>query len=688
MNDFCIFLYKYQIFNGCENENCENLYCLNNKNNKIQNLTLIEKENLILKLINNKNKYSNICKNLPIYIKTNSIYNQLYNFKKLVLEFFKNNNNYLNLFNEFLIFLDNPELFKYLLLSNDLPLSFNNSSIDDLFFEELSEKFILNNNLILNKFEILINNLKNLILIQNYSTNRFLLILFYFPIILNPIKKLNILFPLINLFLLLPKKSLDCIENWLSKLFFLRKSILNSCHFAISLIFSDSNIQKPHQISILNIIKTILIIYNSNKISENPFNISLFYNHHINESIDLKTELEFPKSINSFTYLNYPFILSLKNKNYLGLLESKINLRKIYGYSTKFKDKKRLHLKIRRSYIIEDSINQLLLQSKHNFLKKLKITFLNEKAIDLGGPSREFLYLLSERLFSSDYDMFTTIQFGLKWFSKNSFEGDRSFFLIGAVLGLSLHNRITLPLRFPLIFYKKLISINYSNFNLLDLKEINLELANSLNSLLLMKKRNENISELLLNFEIIEEKFDKKIIISLSNELEVNNNNVEKYINLYIDWELNKSIESQFLSFKRGFDLACPEKVYRLFEPSELEILISGEENYDWENFKRNTKYNNCSIKNQNIIYFWEIFNNFNLIEKKKFLLFISGNDRSPPGGLINFKMTINLINKSLKLPISHTCFNILDLPNYNNKEILKKKLLIAIYETEGFGFL
>ena len=37
-------------------------------------------------------------------------------------------------------------------------------------------------------------------------------------------------------------------------------------------------------------------------------------------------------------------------------------------------------------------------------------------------------------------------------------------------------------------------------------------------------------------------------------------------------------------------------------------------------------------------------------------------------------------------LPEAHTCFNQLVLPDYKDKELLKKKLTIAISNAEGFG--
>jgi ubiquitin-protein ligase E3 A len=39
-------------------------------------------------------------------------------------------------------------------------------------------------------------------------------------------------------------------------------------------------------------------------------------------------------------------------------------------------------------------------------------------------------------------------------------------------------------------------------------------------------------------------------------------------------------------------------------------------------------------------------------------------------------------------LPVSHTCFNHLELPRYSSEEKLKAKLEIAISNSVGFGLL
>ncbi|CAF1110554.1 unnamed protein product [Adineta steineri] len=39
-----------------------------------------------------------------------------------------------------------------------------------------------------------------------------------------------------------------------------------------------------------------------------------------------------------------------------------------------------------------------------------------------------------------------------------------------------------------------------------------------------------------------------------------------------------------------------------------------------------------------------------------------------------------------IHLPVSHTCFNVLDLPSYSSKEVLKTKLIDAIQHNQGFN--
>lgn len=54
--------------------------------------------------------------------------------------------------------------------------------------------------------------------------------------------------------------------------------------------------------------------------------------------------------------------------------------------------------------------------------------------------------------------------------------------------------------------------------------------------------------------------------------------------------------------------------------------------------------------------------------------------------GMKAVQMTIVKTGDDNHLPVAHTCFNYLDLPEYATREKLKYKLLKAIDYTEGFG--
>ena len=74
--------------------------------------------------------------------------------------------------------------------------------------------------------------------------------------------------------------------------------------------------------------------------------------------------------------------------------------------------------------------------------------------------------------------------------------------------------------------------------------------------------------------------------------------------------------------------------------------------------------------------------------EEKKFLFFVTGSERTPPGGLARLKFTIAKHGGDDHLPSASTCFNLLLLPPYTNKNDLEEKLTFALNNTKGFGLV
>lgn len=67
----------------------------------------------------------------------------------------------------------------------------------------------------------------------------------------------------------------------------------------------------------------------------------------------------------------------------------------------------------------------------------------------------------------------------------------------------------------------------------------------------------------------------------------------EEFVDLYIDYVINKSVEKQFNGFHTGFMRVCGGPVMELFRSHELMAVVIGNESYDWDALEQNAKYEN-----------------------------------------------------------------------------------------------
>ena len=347
-----------------------------------------------------------------------------------------------------------------------------------------------------------------------------------------------------------------------------------------------------------------------------------------------------------------------------------------------------LTLNIRRDHLIEDTLNELA-KNGQNLQNKLRVKFVGEQGVDQGGVSKEFFILVIRQIFDPNYGMFNyNKKTRLYWFNHYSFEPKIKYELIGTIFGLAIYNNTILDVKLPMIVYKKLLGIKPT---LEDFKEWDNELYNNLKYIL--TKDNPNLEEELdTNFTVLDDKFGEKILIPLKpdgDKIMINNTNKEEYVKLYTDWYFNKSIEEYFQSFEKGFYKIFHKSLIRILTPDELELIICGTQYLDFYELKKSCLYEEYNKDSESIKYLWEILLDFNEEEKKKFLSFVTGCDRAPIDGLGSLKITVSNGGSDLnQLPTAHTCFNNLILPDYKNKEKMKKAILTAINFSEGFGLI
>lgn len=681
-------LLKYQFTHGCDRLNCSSEFCPNNPSSFIRQLSQQEIVSLAKNLsVDFSEEY--VCKNLPLKITSKKCFHTVASFEMWSRSDYYKKVHIIQASEYIKSVFNIPEFVGYLMLDEQEILSSKNPSLPSEYVLNFIKKIAGEKELDELICTVLIKNIEYLRqpnVLDRYSSIRALLVLLLFPQVLCDYKGQPIAMKILMIIKDFDLQKQKIFVEWMSQLPLLLKEFVSICHACIHKVFMSSSRPRSHCIEILDILQPMKLLSMANRRCLKPVLASVFYNQSINSSIDLLMELEFPKNGCKFTYLSYPFILSLKNKARLGRCESKVNLKR---YTTDRRNKNFV-LSINRNNIISDSISQILSQNSSQFLKRLYVIFEGEKAYDAGGPSREFLHELSQRLFSPEYGMFTDVNGTYKWFTPVSFEGDDHFFLVGTVIGLALRNDIMLPVRFPKCLYKKLIQPE-EKLNIRDLSDIEPDTAENLLMLLEMKKTGQDISELCLTFDISVSVFGSQKTIPLvsgMSNVDVTNSNVDLYIDSLIEYKLTTQIERQFSAFKRGFEFSCKTRSYYLFEPEELDIILSGEQTYDWDALKTSTKLKNTTPISRAIRNFWKVMDALDLDQKKKLLKFITGSDCPPVDGLKGVHMTIQVTKSSHSLPTARTCSKTLLLPDYSTYEEMLQKIVYSISETEGFGFI
>ena len=168
----------------------------------------------------------------------------------------------------------------------------------------------------------------------------------------------------------------------------------------------------------------------------------------------------------------------------------------------------------------------------------------------------------------------------------------------------------------------------------------------------------------------------------------VTQHNKHDFIAACVDWYLSRSVAAPFAAFKEGFYSVASGSALVLFNPQELELLVCGLPHLDFHALEKAAIYEGGYFaEHPTVRRFWRLLHALTLEQKKRFLAFVTGCDRAPMGGLGKLRMLIQRAGDDTdRLPTSHTCFNVLLLPDYGTDEKMQRMLLTAVENAEGFG--
>lgn len=134
-----------------------------------------------------------------------------------------------------------------------------------------------------------------------------------------------------------------------------------------------------------------------------------------------------------------------------------------------------------------------------------------------------------------------------------------------------------------------------------------------------------------------------------------------------------------------GLSTIIPTSELAMFSCEELERKVCGAPHISIDVLRANVVYDGISETAQVVKWLWEVLEEMDQQQRAIFLQFVWARSRMPVGSQMTMKFkiqsapdSINSKNPDDSLPLAHTCFFSLALPNYSKKEILSAKLLYA----------
>lgn len=195
--------------------------------------------------------------------------------------------------------------------------------------------------------------------------------------------------------------------------------------------------------------------------------------------------------------------------------------------------------------------------------------------------------------------------------------------------------------------------------------------------------------------------------------------NVGSYISAVVDANLDSGIKTQMEHFRAGFNEVFPLDTLKCFFEDEIEAMMCGTgEKWSVEALTDTIKFDHGYTATSTAIgYFLDILTELDAADQRRFLRFVTGSPRLPPGGIAALHPRLTVVRKHSSLtpeqaqslgssaspmagslghqgsvsvlsdgdlPSVMTCANYIKLPPYSSKTVMQERVLYAIREGQG----
>ncbi|TBU17867.1 HECT domain-containing protein [Hamiltosporidium tvaerminnensis] len=343
------------------------------------------------------------------------------------------------------------------------------------------------------------------------------------------------------------------------------------------------------------------------------------------------------------------------------------------------------YLLINPKNIIESTINFFETKSTEEILcENWMAKFTTEYGEGI-GPLYEFFLLYSKAINENIYFMPFRTNDPVSIFALSDTEEhnkiQKIYYYTGIIMAKSIIMNSVMGLEFIESFY---LFLAQEKFCIEDFKNIDREFYENYVSL----RDVEDVDSLDLDFTVLAAVNGELKMFCLSEDgysKRLTKENVEDYIQKNTEFKIYKGMKDYLDKLKEGFNLIFPNTLHNFFSYDDLKIMVEDKKELNITEWKSNTKYSGVYYsEHPTIIWFWNLLTGFDDSERHKVLKFITGLDKLPTGGFKSYKFienpfTIVPIFSKDSLPSASTCFNLLNLPLYDNEDSLKEKMRTAI---------
>ncbi|KAH8074283.1 ubiquitin protein ligase [Aureococcus anophagefferens] len=393
-----------------------------------------------------------------------------------------------------------------------------------------------------------------------------------------------------------------------------------------------------------------------------------------------------------------------------------------------------VRLEIRRHCLLEDSVHQVLGLEPRSLRQWMRVQFVDEPGIDVGGIEREWFGLASEAVFDPAVGVFRQAagDGGLVFDASAPLPAKLGghprelYEFAGRLLAKALVERIPVAAPLSLPLYKQLVGapLEYDDLECLDP-----DLCRNLDWLL----HNDGVDALDLDFSVATPRtcpfggadpdalgdddddgedrdvdavsyvLDTNVAIrelcERGRDVKVTDRNKRTYVEALWRHHVLEAHKDATWHLAKGVYSVLPPDLLAVFDAYELELLMCGSPTIDVADWAKHTEYageyRRRGDRHAVIAWFWKAVAKLDDADRSKLLQFCTGSSRVPCHGFRALQRNDgkyqrfciqSLPRNELRFPRAHTCFNRIDLPLYSSYAELEAglKVLIAMDAT-GF---